>query len=691
MTPAQSQPARILVLVSSPLNADINLGDDLARLREAVADLPCAACFDVHVAEAKAVGDLLARADRPPYDVLHYLGHGSLLQDSVGVLWFEDEAGAPRAMRDVNLVTTLQPLGRPEFKLAVISACHSASMAPAMQALGVQHIVAVEADRSVYEVAAVAFYRRFYRALLTGASVREAFDAGRSAVFNEARLGGRAADEAAKFTLLPADAQHDRRLFAGLPTGAVAFDDLPKLTAYPFDQQPAEFVGRDEDMRKLIAALNEVRAAVVLGPSGIGKTELAKQTARRLVERRRFRPERVGFASLANVKACDEARRKIAEALQLDPADVGDDGALARLCPPGALLIVDEAEGVIQCDGLCFRRLLNALVDAPNRPHVIVTAQTDPNTPKLRLLPVHLLSDEAAFRLFARSAGLTPERLARVAQDDLREVLRFVDRLPRAIELVARVWQRERGSDPDYLDLRPLLERLRREHDRVMADPDYPDEVKGVTVGIQLAYDRLRADSQEAAELYAYLGLFPGGVPRAGLRAIFGAQAADRASAIQKQSLTELPFAHFPAPLNDLLYLPAPFAAFARRQLPQGEAAARRAIGERVLEWYYDQGWVAALDAGIRAGGAGTGALIVRYDAERPSIEAWLDWGYAHEGCAGVRSRAARLTDQLTNLYRVTDALRAPQTKARLERALAAARRCGDAAGEAGALSSLGD
>ncbi|MCL6509735.1 MAG: tetratricopeptide repeat protein [Anaerolineae bacterium] len=697
--------ARILVLVSNPLDAGINLGDDLARLREAVANLPYAVQFDVHVAEAGQVGDLLSRADRPPYDVLHYLGHGDLLQDGTGMLWFEDEAGQARATRDVALLTTLRPTDKSEFKLALISACHSESVLPAMRALGVRHVIAIEADQSVYELAAVAFYRRFYRALLTGASVREAFTAGRSAVFNDARLGAAAATEAAKFKLLPEGASHDERLFAGLPDGQATFDDLPALTEYPFHQQPVAYVGRSADMRDLIAQLNKRRAASVIGPSGVGKTELARQVARWLVARRRFRPEHVGFASLANVRTADEARAQIARALGLKPDGVGDDGALARLCPRDFLLIVDEAEGVIQGDGVCFRDILNALIGAPARPRVIVTSQTDPNMPKAPPLPVRRLSDDAAFWLFALNAGLSLEQLQRIPQADLLEVLGFVDRLPRAIELVARVWGRERGSDPDNLDLRPLLARLRREYDEVMRDPDYPDEVKSVTVGILLADDRLRAASAGAAQLYAYLALFPGGASKAGLSAIFGPQAVDWTTLIQAQSLVEMPFSYFPAPLNDLLYLPAPFRFFAERQLPDGAAPARDAIGEAALRWYLDaevpslsddggapiHGWVNVLDAYLRGGGQAMGAFIARYDAERPSIEAWLDWGYAGEKCSGGLARSARLTAQLENLYVVTNVLHSPETRARLERALACARRCSDAVGEANVLKALGD
>jgi tetratricopeptide (TPR) repeat protein len=696
MTTAQA--ARILVLVSSPLDASVDLGDDLARLREAVADLPYAAQFDVRVAEAEQVGDLLARADRPPYDVVHYLGHGDLLLDGVGVLWFEDKAGQARAMRDVNLLATLQPTGKPEFKLALISSCHSASVLQAMLALGIRHVVAVEADQSVYELAAVAFYRRFYLALLTGASVSEAFTAGCRAVFNEPRLGS-AANEAAKFRLLPEDAPHEDRLFAGLPAGQVTFDDLPALTDYPFDRGPVAYVGRGADMRDLIAQLNARRAAAVIGPSGVGKTELAKQVARWLVARRRFRPERVGFASLANVKTADETRAQIAKALGLKPDDVRDDGALRQQCPRDFLLIVDEAEGVIHSEGRRFRNTLDALIGAPARPHVIVTSQTDPNTPHAPPLPVRRLSDDAAFWLFAQNAGLSADQLRRISYDDLREVLAFVDCLPRAIELVARVWQRERGSDPHNLDLRPLLAELREKHDQVMRDPDYPDEVKSVTVGVQLAYERLRAKSADAAQLYAYLGLFPGGVSKAGLSAIFGREARDWATHIQEQSLIEIPFAHFPPPLNDLLSLPAPFAAFARRQLPNGEDAARREIGAAVLRWYLDadieevpvKGWVNLLDAYLRGGGQAMGACIARYEAERPSIEAWLDWGYANEQCSDGLSRSARLTVGMQNLYVVTDVLHSPETRRRLESALACARRCGARLGEANVQKALGD
>jgi hypothetical protein len=71
-----STPPQVLFLVSDPLNAPISVEHDLLRLREALQDLSCGAHFYLAVAEADAVQGLIARSDRPRFDILHYFGHG---------------------------------------------------------------------------------------------------------------------------------------------------------------------------------------------------------------------------------------------------------------------------------------------------------------------------------------------------------------------------------------------------------------------------------------------------------------------------------------------------------------------------------------------------------------------------------------------------------------------------------------
>jgi hypothetical protein len=54
-------PIRILLLVSNPLDAEVNIADDVAAL----AELPASA--EVVVCVAEAIKDLLAPANRPPF------------------------------------------------------------------------------------------------------------------------------------------------------------------------------------------------------------------------------------------------------------------------------------------------------------------------------------------------------------------------------------------------------------------------------------------------------------------------------------------------------------------------------------------------------------------------------------------------------------------------------------------------
>lgn len=695
-----NQSANILLLLSDPLDAPVSIQRDLLALQDALRELDVAAVFETRVAEADAVHSHLSRGDRQPYSILHYLGHGyKPVGGQDGFLIFENRDGVADPLDVTRLAIALG--GRDgEFKLAVVSACHSESVAQAMFAIGVQHVVAIEGEHSVYEAAAVAFCRRFYQSLLTGNSLDPAFDAGRRAIFTDEtmrELGDRVTQaEAAKFKLITRPGADAAQFRLNVASGQAELSELPALTKPPFDQQPKEFIGRNDDMRELIEKLNQHRAAVLLGVSGVGKTELAKQTARRFVERRRVKPEHVGFASLVNAKTADDARAAIAQSLGLPPDKITDNGALQRATPRHLLVILDEAENLVNGkEGHAFRQLLDALITAPGKPIVIVTSQTNPNTPKAPPVQVRRLSELAALRLFATNTGLDWEQFQRINREHLLEVLGYVDRLPRAIELVARVWWQERGSDADNLDLTSLLAQLRADRDRVMRDPDYPDEVKSVTVGVQFAYDRLRARSPEAAALWTQLALFPGGVAKAGLPQIFGPEAARLANEIEKQSLVEAAFTDFRAPFGHLLELPTPFRHFALRHLPAGdEAAARQAIGEAVLGYYYDldephRGWVAQLDTSLQGSGSAMGAFIARFNAELPSVESWLDWAYDHELCKSNRARAPRLTALLQNLYVVTGELH--KQRKRFDRAMACALRCGDGEGEANVLKAMGD
>ncbi|MGB9724693.1 MAG: CHAT domain-containing protein, partial [Chloroflexia bacterium] len=274
----------ILFLVSSPLTADpVAVDRALQELADALRTIPAPATFITRVAEADAIGALMARRDRPRFSVLHYLGHGYKPEEvPSGYLIFEDQNGDLRPLQDHQLLGVLNPTGspQPEFRLAVVTACHSESVAAALYALGIPHIVAVDAEEAVTQRAAITFFCRFYGVLLTGGTVAEAFRAGQNAVALDedlCRLGERVAlAEARKFRLLPEDGDHDRPLWPALPEGQVQVEPLPALTRPPFHLRPARFLGRGEEMRDVLSRLRERRAVLLRGVSGVGKTELAK-------------------------------------------------------------------------------------------------------------------------------------------------------------------------------------------------------------------------------------------------------------------------------------------------------------------------------------------------------------------------------------------------------------------------------
>jgi hypothetical protein len=142
MTAPPASSLHVLLLASSPLDAGpVDIHSALAHLEQALRGVHAPAQFTTLIAEPDAVQGLLTRGDRPRFPVLHYLGHGFKPADvREGFLIFEDRTGGIRPLSTIPLRAVLNPANRnePEFQVAVLSACHSASMAPALLALGVR-------------------------------------------------------------------------------------------------------------------------------------------------------------------------------------------------------------------------------------------------------------------------------------------------------------------------------------------------------------------------------------------------------------------------------------------------------------------------------------------------------------------------------------------------------------------------
>ena len=708
-----SNPLQILALLSDPLlnpNGQpvdrLGLDQEVSRVRRQLAALNRAA--DLHLLIATPDNLLNTLRDHGPFDLLHFTGHGS-----DGLLAFEDGQGGTFPLDAMRLQAIFTPLGQPPCQVAFLSACHSESMAQALLAAGVPHVVAIDGDMAVFDVAARAFAAHFYPALLAGKTVRQAFEFGRAAVLTdpdtlkacrlEAGRNPALAElvnlltgqqlpppdalnrlEALKFKLLPEPPSplgrgvggegeadpHAIAPFPTVPTGPLTLFDLPP---YPetLGASLDYFTGRAADWRHLIGLVRERRLTTILGFGGMGKSALAREVGRWFARRNLF-PGGITFIALGNRARAEEARLTIAAELKLNPAVTESDRSLARALPPDSLLILDELDSLCAEEPRPTRALFEALRDY-SPAHVLATSrQATGAAGEQRYELVHMPAATAE-QLFLR---LAYERVSEIrgSRAELQEVLQFLDGYPRAIVQAAR-----QMFSPD---LSALLADLRRAKEEILHDPDLPPEElrdhESVLITLNSSLRRLQQRDPDAAAFFPLLAMFPAGLSEAGLVEIFGPAARRQVRTIKELSLLELS-----APL-DYYYLPAPVRSFAERRLP---ATALGQYGPAALSHFSRlAGELASL---LTSGQIELGVVLT--SLELPNLYYWLDWGYDGEQTTGDEAcLTARITASLRNFYTMMPLLRA-EAQQRSQRALASAFRLQDRAGQANTLQSLGD
>lgn len=205
----------------------------------------------------------------------------------------------------------------------------------------------------------------------------------------------------------------------------------------------AAFIGREDELADLVAAVLRNRLTVVTGPGGVGKSRLAAEAVPLLHERLGLP---TSITELASVTPGGVALA-VATALGLRP-EVGSEAADAvvdRLEGSGGLLVVDNCEHVIDEVAVLARRLITRCRDvrvlATSRRRLGVdTEQVVPLAP----LSVPAVDDDglgltASVRLLADRVrrlspvfALTSANTAQVAR-----LCRRLDGLPLALELVA--------------------------------------------------------------------------------------------------------------------------------------------------------------------------------------------------------------------------------------------------------------
>ena len=155
-----------------------------------------------------------------------------------------------------------------------VSACHSSFIGQAFVDAGVPHVVCCRHDSTIRESVAVEFAKSFYRNLACGKFLQQAFDVAREEILR--------AEEAAKFCLLPENANHDVPIFFRKKRWPSKKRYVPPVV---FPQPPQIHIGRQKELYQLIQSLQSCRLVRVSGPDGVGKNDLVKTCCQYLKDR----------------------------------------------------------------------------------------------------------------------------------------------------------------------------------------------------------------------------------------------------------------------------------------------------------------------------------------------------------------------------------------------------------------------
>ena len=677
------RPVKILALVSAPLVVGEG-GRPVSQLGKRITEVltrelkKIRRAADLHFVVATPENLLAALRDQGPFDILHYDGHGV-----PGALLFEDGKGGSIKVGAARLKAMFAPEPRAPAKLAVLSACHSESMAQAFADAGVPHVIAIDSEQAVLDVAPDAFAEQFYPALFQGRSVWQAFQYGTAMVYNDATvrracgLGAtedadeRNINEVLKFRPYPRKENEEE---TGRLHSAVLFESLPEgelTVSQSIGQHPESIPARETDLHAVISSVLEHPLTTVTGIGGMGKSELCRETGRWFAERGFFAAG-ITFVKLGAVHRAEDARLNIAGALKIDPREAETPDSLARALADDSLLILDELDEMVHQDAQPTRALVEALVDH-GRARVLIASRSLTGVQGEKNMQLRRMLPDSALRLFVEMAE-QPGADLQGQSNDLAEVMDFLDGVPRAIVQAAR--------QMITADLAQLAADLRRSREEILNDPNIPPEElldsDSVLVTLNSSYRRLEEINKQAAEFFPYLALFPAGIGSEGLREVFGEEKARLMQPIVQRALVEI------APPLGYFYLPAPVRSYAERKLPAG---AMDEIAPKALRYLHGraQGYNEAIQSGqIEVG-------VALFSNEFPNLEPFLAWGYDHEtsNTDPPECLSGRITSLFANFFVIAD----PSGKQswRYEKALRAAQRVGDRLGEANTLQAIGD
>ncbi len=367
---------QILILFSAPLlKEDLEPVENLAIQPEieAIASVledishPIAVEIVVKVATSKTLQDAFSSRVKPL--IIHFIGHGIREVDSTALV-LEDEVGITRSFTEKELEIALSNQKQPPCQLALLNACHSEKLALAFVKAGVPHVIGIDAEDKILDVAARCFSQRLYQALFNQDEIVNAFLVSRNAVKLDDKLKtifnsetfelGVNFDEAFKFRLLPQSSHNKSLIIEPANSRSVIY---PQWSNTNISRDDPNFVGRRQEIHQVIKVLVEEkqRCLALHGMGGIGKTALAYAIGRWLHERERYR-DGVWFISLRDTDSVGTLITKVQQSLGLKSFVLERELRNSRI-----FLILDDLDRLIEKESNELIDLLNLLLEqCPN-------------------------------------------------------------------------------------------------------------------------------------------------------------------------------------------------------------------------------------------------------------------------------------------------------------------------------------
>ena len=282
---------QILILFSAPLlKEDLSPVENLSIKKEidAIVEVlenirnPIAVEIVVKVATSQTLQDAFSNRIKPI--IIHFIGHGTREGDGTALV-LEDEVGMARTFSEEELEIALSNHKKSPCQLALLNACHSEKLAQTFVKTGVDHVIAVNAEDKILDLAARCFSRRLYQGLFNQESVIDSFLVSRNAVKLDDKLKklfnaqtfqqGVNFDEAFKFKLLPPTPHNQSLTIEPANSHSII---SPQWSPTNLPAEDPNFVGRREEIHQVVKCFVESdnRCLALHGMGGIGKTSLAK-------------------------------------------------------------------------------------------------------------------------------------------------------------------------------------------------------------------------------------------------------------------------------------------------------------------------------------------------------------------------------------------------------------------------------